>query len=423
LSKLSKFGQKFTEHSGILQLMEDLGKANQSSDEDICMLGGGNPASIPELENIYKNEMQLLLKSGDSFSQMVGNYDGPQGSELFIESLVNFLNDRYSWNLNQDNICLTNGSQTSFFQLFNLLAGEMPDGSHSKILLPLAPEYIGYFDQGLSENMFFANRPVIEHISEFQFKYGIDFEQLHHTFEQRDDIAAICVSRPTNPSGNVLTDIEIQRLDKIALQNGIPLIIDNAYGFPFPGAIYEDVNPHWNENIVLTMSLSKLGLPGTRMGIVIANQAIIKSLSAINAITALAPSSIGADLAKRLIHSGEIIHVREKIIRPFYHAKSQYAIKLAEQLFSKLPIKVHKPEGAFFLWIWCQNLPITTTELYQRLADRNVYVIPSEYFYPEKITDWKHQTECLRITYTQNDTVIARGLHIIAEELHLAYQH
>jgi Alanine-alpha-ketoisovalerate (or valine-pyruvate) aminotransferase len=41
-----------------------------------------------------------------------------------------------------------------FFSLFNLLAGDMQDGSFRKILLPLVPEYIGYADQGLSTEMF-----------------------------------------------------------------------------------------------------------------------------------------------------------------------------------------------------------------------------------------------------------------------------
>ena len=40
--KLSKFGEKFAGHSGIVQLMDDLGKA-MSGGQDMLMLGGGNP--------------------------------------------------------------------------------------------------------------------------------------------------------------------------------------------------------------------------------------------------------------------------------------------------------------------------------------------------------------------------------------------
>ncbi|MGH1426664.1 MAG: valine--pyruvate transaminase [Arenicella sp.] len=421
MTNFSRFGQKFARHSGILQLMADLGQANHSKNPNICMLGGGNPAAIPAAEAIYQQEMHNMLSKPDSFNQMLGNYDGPQGSSAFINVLVELLNDRYDWGLTQENICLTNGSQTSFFNLFNLLAGEMLDGSNKQILLPLAPEYIGYFDQGLSDDMFIAQRPIIKHISDFQFKYHIDFDALEKQLMENPDIAAICASRPTNPTGNVLTDSEIARLDALAQKKRIPLIIDNAYGFPFPGAIYMDVNPQWHDNVILTMSLSKMGLPGARTGIVIANKKIISAMSSVNAVTALAPNSIGACLVTRLIQSGDAMDMRENIIRPFYQEKSQFAAQLAEQVFEGLPVKIHKPEGAFFLWAWCQDLPISTTELYQRLAKRDVYIIPSEYFFPKRETGWRHQTECLRITFTQPKDILERGLSIIAEELTRAY--
>ena len=419
--RFSRFGHKFTKPTGITQLMSDLGQANHINNPEICMMGGGNPAVIPAATKIFKQEMQALLDQTEQFNHMLGNYDGPQGSLEFIDSLVILLNDRYSWGLTRENVCLSNGSQNSFFNLFNLIAGNMPDDTHGKILLPLAPEYIGYYDQGIDKNLFISEQPIIESISNFQFKYRINFTALKQRLASDSNIVAICASRPTNPTGNVLTDEEILELDSLAKKYEIPLIVDNAYGFPFPGAIYVDVNPHWHDNVILTMSLSKLGLPGARTGIVIAHNEIIQALSSMNAITALAPNSIGACLANRLLASGDIMSLREDIIRPFYHEKSQFAAALAEKLFSELPIKIHKPEGAFFLWLWCQDLPITSKELYERLIKRGVYIIPGEYFFPDKNSTWKHQTECLRATFTQENTVLERGFSIIAEELNNVY--
>ena len=51
---------------------------------------------------------------------------------------------------------------------------------------------------------------------------------------------------------------------------GVPLIIDGAYGLPFPGMIYTPATPFWDDNTILCLSLSKLGLPGVRTGIVVA---------------------------------------------------------------------------------------------------------------------------------------------------------
>src|SRR5690606_24599666 len=121
----------------------------------------------------------------------------------------------------------------------NLLAGAMPDGSCRKILLPVVPEYIGYANQGLSPDQFVACRPAIEELPDREFKYRVDFDAVARALEG-GGIGAICASRPTNPTGNVLTDEEVARLAALAESAGIPLILDNAYGLPFPGAVYTD---------------------------------------------------------------------------------------------------------------------------------------------------------------------------------------
>ena len=46
MTQFSQLGERFAAGSGILELMEDLGEALASGD-DLCMLGGGNPAQVP----------------------------------------------------------------------------------------------------------------------------------------------------------------------------------------------------------------------------------------------------------------------------------------------------------------------------------------------------------------------------------------
>ena len=62
---------------------------------------------------------------------------------------------------------------------------------------------------------------------------------------------------------------------------------------PFPGIIFSDAKPFWNANHHLCMSLSKLGLPGTRCGIVIADEKIIRAITNLSGIINLAPGSLG----------------------------------------------------------------------------------------------------------------------------------
>jgi len=294
----------------------------------------------------------------------------------------------------------------------------MPDGSFKKILFPLSPEYVGYADSGLSDGMFASQRPKIEFLENKQFKYRVDFDNL----TVNDEIAAICLSRPTNPTGNVVSDREISKLRELAHQQGIPLIIDNAYGQPFPNVIYSQANLSWCENTILCMSLSKLGLPGARTGIVIANQDITNLVSSLSGIITLAPNSVGAALMTRMIEDNEITHLTENIIKPFYQRRLEQATQLFDDFFADLPVLMHKPEGAFFLWFWCQDLPISTKELYQRLKEKLVFVIPGEDFFIDIDSNWKHTKECLRINYGQPEDRLRHGFEIIASELKALYK-
>lgn len=49
------------------------------------------------------------------------------------------LRDELGWQIEPQNIALTNGSQSAFFYLFNLFAGRYADGSRRRVLFPLAP--------------------------------------------------------------------------------------------------------------------------------------------------------------------------------------------------------------------------------------------------------------------------------------------
>ncbi|MRI32385.1 valine--pyruvate transaminase [Endozoicomonas sp. OPT23] len=415
--KLSTFGTKFTSHSGILQLMDDLGHA-LAGGQDMIMMGGGNPAHIPEVEDVFRQRLQKILDSQAEFTRLTGTYDPPQGEKEFVTELAAFLNRQYGWKLTADNIALTNGSQAAFFMLFNMFAGDYDDGSHKRIQLPLAPEYIGYADAGLSNDFFLANKPEIEQINDHMFKYRVDFNAL----KVDERTGAICASRPTNPTGNVLTDEEVSRLDEMARANDIPLIIDGAYGTPFPNLIYTDANPEWNENTILCLSLSKLGLPAARTGIVIANEQVIKALSGINAIMNLAPNSFGSLIALDMIKDDSIVDLSRNVIRPYYENQAQFAVSSLKKHMAGLPWQVHKPEGAMFLWLWFKGLPISSQELYERLKKRNVLVVSGHYFFPGIADDWRHKHECLRMTFTRDHITVDQGISIIADEVRKAYQ-
>jgi len=410
--KITAFGDKFTNKSGILELMDDLGKAVSGSDR-VCMLGGGNPARIEETHRVWRRCLNELMADGERMESALANYDTPQGKASFLEAVADLLSRNYGWDLGPENIAVTNGSQNAFFILLNLFGGTDRQGRKKKILFPLCPEYIGYADQAVEEDVFRTIPASIQEMDDTFFKYHVDFSRL----SIGEEIGAVCVSRPTNPTGNVLTDSEVNHLAELTAAAGVPLIIDNAYGAPFPEIIFEEVTPLWNENIILSMSLSKLGLPSVRTGIIVARKEVIDAVSACNAIISLANGTIGQVLTESLFRSGEILDISRNTIRPFYRKKSEQAIGwLREFMPADVDFRIHKSEGAIFLWVWFRNLSITSRELYERLKKRKVIIVPGEYFFFGLEEEWEHSRQCIRLNYSQEEDLVRDGIRIIAEE-------
>ena len=413
--EFSQLGTRLGTGSGIEELMDDLGHALASGGPEIRMLGGGQPARIPEMNAVWRRRLEELLAEPAGLDRALTSYDAPRGNPRFLEAIAKLFKNSFGWNIGPKNVAITSGGQTAFFFLFNLLAGEMPDGRRKKILLPLVPEYIGYANQSASTDLFRAFPPIITETGPHEFKYRVDFDQLTVT----PDIAAICASRPTNPTGNVLTDEEIARLSAIAKQHNIPLIIDNAYGAPFPGIIFADATPFWENHVILTLSLSKLGLPGTRTGIVIGPPEIIRALGSMSAIAGLSNPNIGQQITLPLIQSGEILRLSREVVRPFYQEKCHLARQAAMDAFGDdIDWFMHRSEGALFLWFWFPGLPITSQELYERLKKREVLVIPGHhFFFGHNDPNWPHRHECIRVSYAMDEAIVRDGLKIIAEEV------
>ena len=375
---------------------------------DMRMLGGGQPAAIPEVQALWRDRMREMLDDGTALDRALLNYDPPGGNPHFKEAFAQFLHRECAWPVTAENIAVISGSQTAMFFLFNYLA----DGG-KKILFPLLPDYIGYANQNLRPGMFHGVPGVIEETGPHEFKYRVDFDRL----KIDDSTAAMALSCPTNPTGNVITADEFDRLKQLAHSHGIPLILDCAYGYPFPNVVYTGFEPKWEPGLIFSISLSKIGLPGLRTSIVVADPRIVTALRNINAIVSLANGNLGQSILLPLLQDDRLMRVGREVVRPFYRQRSDFAVSvLAQSLGESIPWALHRRDGAFFLWLWLKNLRIPAKELYQRLKQRKVLVIPGHYFSFGVEEPWQQPAQCLRITFSQPEAIVQEGLEILAEE-------
>ena len=242
---------------------------------DLKMLGGGQPARIPEMNAVWRRRLEELAEEDGGLERALTTYDPPRGNPRFLAGHRRACSATPSAGTSARKTSPSPRAARPRFSFSSTCSpGACRMGAARKILLPLVPEYIGYSDQGVDGCLFRAVPPLIEKTGPHEFKYRVDFDQLgNHPGHRRDLRLAADQSRPATCSPTRRSRV----CRHLAKRHDIPLIIDNAYGAPFPGIIFEPATPFWEPHVILTYSLSKIGLPGTRTGIVIGPPEIIRA--------------------------------------------------------------------------------------------------------------------------------------------------
>jgi len=400
---------------GIEELMRDLAEPGRRPSQ-VCMLGGGAPARIPQVEAVWRRRMREILDDADTFERVVACYEPPQGPVAFLDAVAACVRQRFGWPVQREHVVVTNGSQSAWFLMVQLLRESVGAKRTPHILLPRVPEYIGYADLAGSPTPFVGAlaEPVPTGARRFRHQLAWDRLRAIETFD------AIAVSGPSNPTGGILEAEELSRLTQWATERKVPLILDHAYGPPFPDIMFRTAPPiPWSPYTILCLSLSKLGLPGLRTGIVVTTPERAERLARWNAIAALAPGGLGPAIVTPLLRSGELERLCHEVLRPWYRERRDRALAfLEEYLPADAEWYVHEPDGAFFLWLWFPTLTVSSYELYRRLKAKGVVIVSGHYFFYGRGIPRAARDRFIRLSYAQPDEVLRRGLQILGHELH-----
>jgi valine--pyruvate aminotransferase len=416
--KLSDAGKRMSQLTGVRAILKDIGDALRTTPgKNMINLSAGNPVVLPEVRDLWIRIAHELADQPE-FPLVVGRYGASQGYEPFIQAIVTEFNKRYKLKLTEKNVLVTPGTQAIIFYAANAYGGNFED-KLKQVVLPLCPDYTGYGGVTLNPEAVVSYRPNLE-IDEksHRFKYRPDFK----TLEINQNTGCVIFSRPSNPTGNVLSDQEVKKIADQSLAYNVPIILDSAYGPPIPALHFTPMTPVFGPNIVHCMSFSKAGLPGERLGVAIGPAEIIEVLQAFQANVCIHSSRFGQALAAEAIKSGALAQISEQVIQPFYRKKFSVLEQAVDQNFSKeLPWFLHRGEGALFAWLWCKDLPISSWELYRKLKASGVVIVPGKPFFPGLKQDWKHSDECIRISLTASDDHIQNGIAKIGQTISELY--
>lgn len=417
---LTQFGAQMSHLTGVRAIMKDIVETLRAAKgQEFINLSAGNPVILPEVEQLWRDCTADLLSSSE-YGEVVCRYGASQGYQPLIEAVVQDFNQRYGLELSDRNILITPGSQTLYFYAANAFGGYTTSGELKQIVLPLSPDYTGYGGVSLIPEALIAYRPTLDiDGAAHRFKYRPDFSQL----EINEQTGCVLFSRPCNPTGNVLTNDEVQKIAALAAPYDVPVLVDSAYGPPFPALNFTEMTPLFGGNIIHCMSLSKAGLPGERIGIAIGDERVIQALECFQTNVGIHSSRYGQAIAARAIQSGALADIALQVIRPHYQSKFTVLESTLDQAMPRdVPWLLHRGEGAIFAWLWLKDLPITDWEFYQQLKQVGIIVVPGKDFFPGLRADWSHTQQCLRISLTATDQEIETGMKRLAEVVDQVYQ-
>ncbi|HYW18361.1 MAG TPA: valine--pyruvate transaminase [Nodularia sp. (in: cyanobacteria)] len=417
---LTKIGAQMSNLTGVRAIMKDIIETLKAgAGQEFINLSAGNPLILPEVEQLWRDCTAQLL-AGSEYGEVVCRYGSSQGYAPLIEAIANDFNKRYGLKLSDRNILITPGSQSLYFYAANAFGGYTNNGDLKEIVLPLSPDYTGYGGVCLVQESLKAYKPTLDiDAAAHRFKYRPDFSQLSIT----ESTGCVIFSRPCNPTGNVLSDDEVKKIAALAAPYNVPVLIDSAYAPPFPALNFTEMTPVFGENILHCMSLSKVGLPGERIGVAIGDEGIIQALECFQTNLCIHPSRYGQAIAATAINSGALAKIAEEVIRPFYQKKFTVLEDTLDTAMPKdLPWFLHRGEGAIFAWLWLQDLPMTDWEFYQELKQVGVIVVPGSGFFPGLREEWLHKHQCLRISLTGTDAEIVTGMQRLAKVAEQVYQ-
>ena len=417
---LSQFGSQMSQLTGVRAIMKDIIETfRKNAGREFINLSAGNPVILPEVEQLWRDCTQELLNS-DEYGKVVCRYGSSQGYAPLIEAIAKDFNVRYNLNLSDRNILITSGSQALYLYAANAFGGYNTSGELKQIVLPFTPDYTGYGGVSLTPEALIAYQPTLEiDTDKHRFKYRPDFNRL----QIDEQTGCVVFSRPCNPTGNIISDDEVNKIASLAAKYNVPVFVDSAYAPPFPALNFTPMTPQFGNNIVHCMSLSKAGLPGERIGIAIGDPQLIEILESFQTNASIHSSRYGQAIAARAISSGKLAHIAENIIRPHYQNK----IKVLETTLDgampqDIPWYLHRGEGAIFGWLWLQDLPMSDWDFYQQLKQVGVIAVPGSSFFPGLKSQWQHKQQCLRISLTATEAEIAEAMQRLAKVVQQVYQ-
>jgi aspartate/methionine/tyrosine aminotransferase len=319
---------------------------------------------------LYEHEVEFnlsesgVLPSADFLS--VGlKYPESDGSDELRANIATW------YGATRDHVLVTNGgSEANFTAVWGLLE----EGDHAAVMLPNYLQTWGLSRAWAAKTKGFYLTE--SHDNGGKPRWALDVESLHRAVSKKTRL--IVVTNPNNPTGAVLNQEEMDEIVRVARKARAWLLVDEIYrGAEVSGPL---TSTFWEsyEKVLITSGLSKaFGLPGLRLGWVVAPPKTIAKLCSYHDYTTLTPTILSDRLARIVMEPAR----REQVLERTRTIIRRNLPRLESWIHSHDDIFSYIPPVAGAITFFKYKLPISSAALFDRLRkQRSVLITPGDHF-------------------------------------------
>ena len=288
----------------------------------------------------------------------------------------------------RDNVLVTNGSaEANFVTILSLLeAGDE--------ILVMLPNYMLVW--GLARSL--GMKVVPFHLREDR-DWNIDIAELEGQVNDRTRMIVIC--NPNNPTGAVMSEVDMAEVARIAGEVGAYILSDEIYrGSELDGHECTSFHELYEKSIILSGLSKAMAHPGLRIGWIAADKQVVDGCWHCHDYTSISTGIISQYAGTRLLEPKrrqEILNRGRSILRKNLDYMRSW-IEARSNRFSLIP-----PKAGGMAFVHYQ-LPISSSELTEGLRrEKSVFVVPG---------DWYGMDNYLRFGIGCEHDVLAEGLEL-----------
>lgn len=220
----------------------------------------GEMIKLDAMENPYGLPQKVLDELDSRLKQAALNrYPDPNATKLkqrITESMA----------IPEDlDITLGNGSDELILMLLMALSGAQTESGNCKPVLSVSPSFVMYKISSISVGIPYVDVALAD-------DFSLDMDAMLAAIKKHDP-ALIFLAHPNNPTGNRFPKEDIEKI--IQASNGL-VVIDEAYQ-PFSDfSFVSEIEKY--PNAVLISTVSKMGLAGLRLGVLIGHPEWVNEL-------------------------------------------------------------------------------------------------------------------------------------------------